>query len=350
MTKKILVFLALAAFLVSGIGYAVSAETKNSRSQLAVLLPESDGVMTFNSEKFINRALPQILSANQPALQRINGKIDEVKNKTGLDLRQFTEVAVGIKTREVSANKVEIEPVILARGTMDSKALVAVAKLASNGKYKTEKIGSRTVYIFTPQEIIENDKNKSKDTSAAGKTMIEKSFEKMFKIFSKEIALTAFDSGTIAVGSVARVKETLGNTPRVSSELLNLLARKETAVANIGMILPAGLSQYVGLDNDELGANLDAIRLLQGSMDIENGFASVSLMAKTAQAGQAESLEEMLLGLQMVGKGLLGGMNGDDKRIYARMVENMKISRTESEVLLDLNVPQSDIDVIIGKK
>lgn len=345
MTKKIIIVLGLLAFVASGIGFAVSADTK-SGDQLAVLLPESQGVITFDSERFLNQALPQVLSSNQPMLEKINSKIDELKGKTGLDLRQFTEVAVGIKTKQVSAKKVDFEPVILARGTMDSKALVAVAKLASNGKYKTEKVGSRTIYIFTPKEVVDKNKPKDKDRDSIG----DKALDKMFKHFSKEIALTAYDSTTIAIGSLSRVKETIGNSPRISNEVLNLLNRKPTAIANVGMILPSGLSQYVGLDNDELGTNLDAIRQIQGSLDVVNNTTSLSVMAKTLQSSQAESLEEMLMGLQMVGKGLLGGMKGNDKQVYAKMVENMKISREANQVMLDLDVPQSDLDVIIGKK
>lgn len=345
MTKKIIIILGLLAFVASGIGFAVSADTKSS-GQLAVLLPESDGVIVFDSERFLNQALPQILSSNQPMLEKINSKLDELKGKTGLDLRQFTEVAVGIKSNKVAANKVELEPVILARGTMNSKALVAVAKLASNGKYKTERAGSRTIYIFSPKEVIDKNKAKNKNNNSMG----DKVLDKMFKHLSKEIAMTAYDSNTIAIGSVSRVKATIGNSPRISNEVLSLLDRKQTAVANVGIILPNGLSQYVGMDNDELGTNLNSIRQIQGSMDVANNITSVSVMAKTSQTSEAESLEEMLMGLKMVGKGFLGGMKGDDKKVYARMVENMKISREMNEVMLDLNVPQTDLDIIIGKK
>lgn len=344
MKKKILVVLALFAFAASGIGY-VSADAK-SEGELALLLPESDGVITFDSDRFLNQGLPQILSANQPMLREINSKIDEVRNKTGLDLRQFSEVAVGIKSEKISAKEIDFKPAFLARGTMNSKALVAVAKLASNGKYKTEKVGDRTIYIFSAKEVIEKNKTQNK----SGNSVFDKAWDKMFRQLSKEIALTAYDNNTIAFGSVERVKETIGNSPRVGDEVLSLLGRTPTAIANVGIILPNGLSQYVGLNNDELGTNLDAIRQIQASMDVNGDVSSVSILAKTSQDSEAENLEQALMGLQMLGKGLLGGMKGNDKQVYARMVENMKISRMANKVMLDLNIPQTDIDVIVGKK
>jgi hypothetical protein len=345
MTKKILAVLTLFAFAISGIG-VVSADTKTANNQLAVLLPASDGVITVDTKRLLDQALPQILSANQPMLQKIEANINKIKGETGLDLRQFSEVAIGLKTKQVSGGEIDVEPVILARGTVTSKALIAVARLASNGSYSTEKVGDRTIYIFTPQEILEKNNPAGKDKNS----ILDKTMDKMFKQLSREVALTAYDSNTIAFGSVKRVKDTISNSPRVGNDILSLLSRNPGAVANMGMNLPKGMSQFVGLDNDELGTNLDAIRQMQGSMNVSGDVTSVSLMAKTLDATQAKNLEDTLLGLQMVGKGILGASKGADKKVYAKMIENLKIDRQTNEISLALDVPQTDLDVIVGKK
>ncbi|MBC7795783.1 MAG: hypothetical protein H7Z37_02795 [Pyrinomonadaceae bacterium] len=74
------------------------------------------------------------------------------------------------------------------------------------------------------------------------------------------------------------------------------------------------------------------------------------MTAKTRQNAQAQGLLETLQGLQMVAPALLNGAKGADKQVYARMIENVKFTRNLNEVSLDLDVPQSDIDVIIGAK
>jgi hypothetical protein len=74
------------------------------------------------------------------------------------------------------------------------------------------------------------------------------------------------------------------------------------------------------------------------------------MTAKTLKPEQAQSLQETLEGLQMVGKALIGGSKSADKKIYARMIDNAKISRTGNEVMLNLQVPQTDINVLIGEK
>lgn len=347
MKRKIVAVLVAFAFVVGTIGY-VSADdkTKKNSTDLAIMLPESDMVMTLDSERFLNQALPQILSANQPMLSKINGHIEMVKNKTGLDLREFKQVAVGVKSIRISANETDFQPVVLARGTVTADTLVSIAKLASNGKYKTEKVSGRTIYVFSPKEIIEENKDKIKK----GDSMVDSVIEKMANSLSKEIALTAYDSNTIAFGMTSRVRETVENSPRISNEVLNLLNRKPNSIINVGAKTSAGLSQFLPLDNDELGKDLDAIRQIQGSMDVATGNTLFSMSAKTEQVEQAENLKSNLQAMQMVFSRLLKGMKGDDKKLYGRTLGNMEISRQRDEVLIDLTIPQTDIDIILKKK
>lgn len=354
MKKKIFALFVVFAFVLSGIGTAF-ADTKPKKkrvrqtNQLAALLPASEGALTLNVQRFFNEALPQILAGNQPMLNGILGKIDEIKNKTGIDLRQFEQVAVGVQSKQISPTEIDFEPIVLARGTFNAGALLAVAKVASKGKYREEKIGGKTVYVFTMKEIIEKDKP-STNQPTAKPSIFDKAINKMFAGLSRELAVTVYDNNTLAIGSLARVRETFDAKTRISSEVLDLVSRKPNAVISFGANLPSGLSRFVDFDNDELGKNIDAIRQMSGAMDVTDGSAVVSMTAKTLRADQAQSLQETLEGLQIVGKALLGGSKGADKKVYGRMVDNAKISRSGNEVILDLQVPNSDINILIGEK
>ena len=344
MKYRIITGFALLAFALNVFGATLSSR---GSIELVKLLPQSDGVLTLDSNRIFNTALPDILSANQPMLTKITSKLDEIKDETGLDLRKFNEVVVGVKTKSISEEAIELEPVILARGDQDSKAIVSVARLVSKGEYQTEKIGDRTVYIFSVEEILEKNKSKKSDDD---KNILDKAVGKMFDGLSKEIALTAYDEKTVALGTLPRVKELLGDAPRVGSNVLSLLGRKPGAMANLGAILPNGISKFVKLGDDELGETLDSIRQMQCSIDVDDGRAVLSIMARTLGAEQAESLEATLSGLRMLGKAVLGNSQNSDKQVYARMVENAEISREENAVMLDLAVPKSDIDILVGKK
>ena len=56
----------------------------------------------------------------------------------------------------------------------------------------------------------------------------------MFKNLSREIAVTSFDSNTLVLGTLDRVKETLDAKTRVSTELMNLVYRKQNSVMSFG--------------------------------------------------------------------------------------------------------------------
>ncbi len=345
MKNKIFALFVLTAFVFGAVAL-IFADTKRSKinNELAALLPASDLVLTLDAQRVFNQALPEVLSANPAMLAEINAHIDALKSKTGLDARQFQQVAVGLATKQVAPKDVEFEPFVLARGNFNAGALLAVAKLASNGKYREEKIGGRTVYVFTAKEIVKTNKPTTKNS------FFSKILDKVIKNLTREIAVTTFDDKTLAFGTTARVREAFETKTRVGNDVLALVNRNPNAVVSFGGNMPNGMSAFLPFENDELGKNLDAIRQMSGGLNIGSGNATLSVMAKTLKDEQAQSLHETMQGLQMLGKAFLGGNKAADKQVYARMVENAKITRSGSELSLDLQVPQTDIDVLIVKK
>lgn len=345
MKNKIFVLLILATFVFGAVAF-IFADTKTlkTNNELAALLPASDMVVTLDAQSLFNQGLPQVLSANPEMLAEINGKIDDIKTKTGLDARQFQQVAVGLATKQISAKDVDFEPFILARGNFNPGALVAAAKLASNGKYREEKIGSRTIYIFTAKEIVEQNKPQPNNS------FFSKILDKVTKSLSREVAVTTFDDKTVAFGTTARVREAFETKTRVGADVLGLVNRNPNAVVNFGGKMPNGMSGLLPFDNDELGKNIDSIRQMSGALNIGDGNATLSLMAKTLKDEQAQGLYDTIDVLRSLGKMALGSNKAADKQVYARMIENAKISRSGSEILLNLQVPQTDINVLMGKK
>lgn len=339
------VFIAF-AFVLNGIAFAADKPDDSNKqiNQLAAFLPASDGVLTINITRLLNEAMPQVLVNKPQMLDGINGKIDAIREKTGLDLRQFEQVAVGVATKQISAKEIDLEPAVLLRGKYDAGALVTLAKIASKGKYREEKSGDKTIYIFAPKEIIEQNKPATKDGKGGD------AIDRIINRLSKEVAVASFDNKTLAVGTLARVRETLTGKSRIAADVLSLANRQPNAVVNFSMNLPNGLSQFVKLDNDEFGATLDSIRQLSGAADVADGNATLSLAAKTTKPEQAQSLQETLKGLQDLGKNLLGSAKSADKQTIGRIIGSVKIARNLTEVTIDLQVPQSDIDTLLGAK
>ena len=257
---------------------AVDARTARAKkaevTRLVNLLPASDGVVVFDSKRFVNDALPKILSANQPMLTEVMSKITEMESTTGIDLRKFNQVAVGVAIKSVSAKEFDFEPVALANGDINAGALLAVAKLASKGTYREEKIGDKTVYIFSPKDIAQK-------TTKPNNSKVADFMEQALKGMTKDVAVTTLDKNTLAIGSVPRIRETVAGGTKMGADVTGLLSAKETSVLSFAVKSPGGMSKMVPLDNDELGANIDSIDYLSGSVDVAAAGTSLSLSART---------------------------------------------------------------------
>jgi hypothetical protein len=346
MKHRFFAFFIVFTFVLNAVGITF-ADTKSSKNQnaLLALLPASDAVMALDAKRFFNVALPQILSGNKEMLDEINGKIDDFKAKTTIDIRQFEQVAVGIASKEISATQTDYEPVVLARGNVNAGSLLTLAKFASNGTYKEEKIGSRTVYIFSAKEIIEKNKPTAKSS------LVQKILDKILPRLSGETAITAYDNNTLAFGKLERLRLMLTDAKsRADANLLSLVNRNPNAVMSFAINLPKGMSSVLNLEDDEFGQNLDAIRQVYGVMDVVGENTAVSFTAKTLEITQAEKLHKNLTDLRELGKMIFGASKGADKQVYARMLANTKILQKGSEVMFVLQVPQSDINVLIGAK
>ena len=316
--------------LVLNLGGSTFADSKVRKggSELVSLLPASDGVVILDARRAFNDALPKLLSSNQPMLAKITGEIDNFQSRFGIDIRQFESVAAGVTARKIGEKKYDMDPVVIARGQASSASLIAGAKAASAGKFTEERISGKIIYIF-------------KDVKLASDTVTTKRF-------SGDVALTAVDSTTLAFGTPARVRQAVEAKTKVDLELTSLLDRSGTAVTSFASKVPPGLKSFVPMENDELGRNIDSIQYVYGNADVAGDLASIHVTARTLQNAQAKSLHETLEGLQMLGKAFLGGSKAADKQVYSRMIGAAKFSLQANEVTLDLQVPQSDIDLLVS--
>jgi len=320
------------------------ADTKAQRAKRAAdsaaivaMLPASDGVVVFDIKTFLGSALPRMLSGNQAMLAEVTKGIEEAKAKTGIDVRQFETLAAGVSATKIREKEYDLDSVLIARGQVSSGAVLAAAKLAAKGRYREEKVGNQAVFIFEAREIV------TQNTPQA--TGIH---SKILKAFSREMAAFAVDANTLAFGSVEKVKATAAGSTKVDREITDLLNKTATPVATFAARVPEGMSAFLPLDSDELGKNIDSIKMMYGSMNVNAAGTTLSATARTLQAEQAVGLKETLDGLQMLGKMFLGNAKGADKEVYARLIDNVKFSNKGNEVSMDLAIAQTDVDFLVG--
>ena len=346
-------FLALATLLSLMTGVVLAAQGPHAKgrtlvikkargARLVPMLPASDGIVTIDAKRLTSEGMPRILEANSALLSRINDAIAEIQTRSGIDLRKFDEVALGLKITPKSPKGIDVDGVAVASGDINAAAMIAVAKLASNGAYREEKIAGRTVYVFTVKEVANKAAATATDPKTAG--WIDEATREM----TKSIAVAAYDANLLVIGSEDRVRQTLTGNTHPGAELTSLLNRNPSAIMNFAVKTPAGLESMLPLSNDELGKNLRSIQYISGAMDVTAAGGSLSVAARTAQPDQAQGLKATLDGLQMMGGALLGGSNKPANQVYLRMVKSAKFGQSGNDVTLDLLVPQADIDTLIS--
>ncbi len=333
---------ALTAAFVTASADATSARAKKAEiARLVAMLPASDGVVVIDSKRFVTESLPRILSSDQAVLNEVNAKIAEMEATTGIDLKKFEQIAVGVAIKRVSTKEFDYEPVAVANGDINAGALIAVAKLAAKGSYREEKIGDKSVYIFAAKDLT---KSAPKPASSKVADLLDKGLKGM----TKDVAVAALGQNTIAIGSVPRLRETLAGGTSVGADITSLLTTKETTVMTFAMRPPGGMSALVPLDNDELGKNLDAVQYLSGAMDVAPTGSSLAVNARMKEVQQASDLRDTLDGLKMVGGAIFGGSKRADQQLYGRLIKNIKVESRGTDVSLAVSIAQADIDKLVG--
>lgn len=336
---------AIIAILLANVALFATPDTRNKKNKrqkerLAAMLPTSDAVAVFDAKQLINTALPQILSADQQMLEHILGHIDLIKERTGIDLRKFDRAAVGVNYVKVSATETDYAPIVLAAAAdFDFDALIAAAKLSTKGGVRTETIAGKQVTVF---KIDPTRMPQVPNTSAKASTMLA-------KIASMEFAAVAIDRTTLAVGTLARVRETLEGKSRLNGDVATLLAGQEKGLLAFAMRPPGGMKKLLPLDSDELGKTIDSIKVIAGSLQVTAAGGTLHLVGRTATPGDALGLKDTLEVGQSFGKIAFAGKSRPDQMVYNRLINNARIDNKGTDVTVDVSIPQADIDVLIAR-
>lgn len=352
----------IAAILIfTNFSFAVSANPKlrainrAKTNQLVAMLPESEAVVTVDIKRLFGEAMPIMLSSKPTMVADISSKIEQMRASTGVDIRKFDLVVAGVNAKRIET-KVEDkvsstfipEAVMIARGEVDSAAVINAAKTASDNKYKEESLGGKIIYVFSAKDIAEKIKEKVAKDTTANKVENTEKLNKILGMDISDMAISAVDANTIAFGNVERVRAAVEGKTKMSSQVTSLLNRKQFSIINFAAKSPAGISDLLPIENDDLGKSIESIRYAFGNMDVVENNAVFGVTAKTQQSTHAQGLFDTLDVFQALGKMLLGSSKRPDQQLYARLLEQAKLSRSGTEVSLDIQVPKADMDILMG--
>jgi hypothetical protein len=319
-------------------------------------LPPSDGVISVDMQRLLNELLPRVLADSPTKLADVNARIDRAKTRTGIDIRKFERVAVGLHFLYPTETTVKIESVAIARGKFDAATMLAAGIELAKGKYtyREEAHGGKTIYIFdgkqlfgdveTPQVIDEQAKKSSKSAKA-----VDDLLDSVLNFKNGEIGIVALDANSLALGELAMVRATIdaGGRSRSNAGLIQLATKTPNAVIGFGSNVPPNVSKYIGVDSDEITRNLDAIKQVYGSITDTSGGYELQTIAVTETAAQAQQLSNMLEGVRDLGGFFAGSLSGEKGKLAKTALQNLKISKQANEVQMRIEMAQADVAMLV---
>lgn len=191
--------------------------TIQDRNALANL-PEADTLVFINPRRIVNEVAPRVLSEKDLAGMRKT--FADMNQFAGADPSKVDFIVVAVRFRKPTGDLKFVPPEFMAvtSGDFSSESLMNLARMASEGKLREEKYGSRTLSLMTIDPIAKE----------AEKNPFLKSFS--------EVGIVPLSANSMAVGSpnyLRAAMDAADGNGRISVESLNSLLRDPTVLASV---------------------------------------------------------------------------------------------------------------------
>jgi hypothetical protein len=280
-------------------------------------LPESDGIIFLSPKRVLTEAGPKIFK-DSTRYATLTAQVEKLKTATGIDARQIDRLAVAVKAVNTPSGGVKPQYLVIAEGGINAASLVAAGKLAARGKYSEEKGSGKTLYIFKLDEQLW--------------------IPGLMPVSINEVAVSALDSKTFALGSPDSVRSMIYGTNRkkISPDLISLATRESDALITLGAIVPQQLTQSLNFGNDEAGRAIQSVKTVAGWVGtIPTGF-DINLLLKASDADAAKNLTDTISALQHFGALI---RNTAAKNALG----NLKVTQDKEQVHVRTEVSQTDL-------
>src|SRR5918993_3908569 len=106
----------------------------------AAPLPASDAVLVADMRRLLTEAVPRVFDNDAKRVADVNADIEQFRQRTGIDARQFDTVAVGARMTHPREGVTKVDHMVaVARGKFDAAAVVAAGRAAAGGRLAEQK-------------------------------------------------------------------------------------------------------------------------------------------------------------------------------------------------------------------
>ncbi len=406
MKKKIYVLsmtLALTLGLVAFIsGYAGRGSAAASASDAVSVLPASDIIITVNTQRLLGETLPTFFAENPSLLAKVNEKIERFNKETGVDLRTFDSLAVGLRFNSPTGH--DFDAVVIARGHFNANQVIDAGFAAGEKKGEVQKreeqYEGKTIYIAVPQRRPPAKAPATTNTSSTGNLKSEKGeprarvailsgspsvnanasqpapseaadSSEQSEVYVRrrtgetdqydvnvkmqknpeQMAIVALDANTIAAGDLKSVKAaidaSLGRS-RVDDELVRMATQNPSALISFSGKIPPSMTEKMTASKGGPEAKyLASIRQFYGSFNTVGTDAEAFVAVRTENASQATDISQALNAMKLLGGFSVARPSKAEVRSLADVLKDLSITATGNEVQIKLNLKQKDLTPFI---
>ncbi len=309
---------------------ASTAGTQAAANAVYASLPASDAVMVLDVRRLLSEGLPRAYNNKPAELARVNAELDKFKATTGLDARSFERVAVGVSYAQTATGGTLVETVVVARGAFNAATLVAAARPAANNRVREEQYAGRTIHVFGVDSRV-----------------------KLLGLFNArltDVAFTALDANTLAVGKLERVRAAIdahAGRGRVSPDILALATRDANALVGAGGNVPASLTRNLNIGGGNLSQSIASVRQFHSTLGTTATGFNLLTALRTENAGAAKTLSSTLTSLKSIAPFAIGQLPAPRARPLQNLVENTRVGAEGNNVLITLQLAQVDVAALI---
>lgn len=319
MTKRISQSLAFIAIVLLTTVTAASQTVSSSLSNL----PEADTLIYINPQRILNEALPKLLPEKEMANLREGFTV--AKQQAGIDPTKIDYIVIASRFKKPTAD-LNFQPgefMCVIGGDFSADSLITLARMATGGKLRDEKYGTKTLSLMTIDEV----------AKMAEKNPLLKSFS--------EVGIVALNANTIAAGSPAYLRAAVdageGNG-RIGAEALNSLLRDPGALISIAGSPWNAFAKSFGLLGTEANARAPRCESKIGdfyaalTMDATNFQLHGAMNADNPDT--AKIINNLISGLLQQAVGAIPDKSAQD------LLKGMSLAAQGDEVVLNADIPQ----------
>lgn len=318
------------ALLLSVCLSAAGTAAAQTRPDAFRYLPQSDGIVVIDVRRMLDETLPRVFATHTEKLAHINSEIDQFKSKTGIDPRGFDRIVIGARYTYPSPNVTKLEPVAIAEGRFDVKAVAKAGREAAKGNMREEKYRGATIMVFGI-----NDQMKLLG---------------LWNMRVKELAVCALNTRTLAIGSSTTVRGAIDasrNRRLLNVELKALATRDPQAVIGFGANMTRGLMAKLDLGTDAFAKDLNSVKQVYGSIGNTNTDVSLAIVARAETAEAAKNLNDTATGLSQLAAILVFRMKPDQRALAQGALSNLKITTRGNELEIRTQIAAANLAAVI---